>query len=281
MSTPGTTRGATGGPHSNLMLRILAALVLVPIALAAAYAGGWFWLVLVCLGACGLFVEWQMLIGAAKYSLLGGGALLLIFSAVAVNSHDLGAAVICVVAAALVSAAFATAGTRLWAPLGAIYAGSALVASLLLRQDRDLGFEALAFVFMIVWGTDILGYFAGRGIGGPKLWVRVSPNKTWAGAIAGLLGSLALAVAFASIMRHHMLPLALLALVLSAISQLGDLFESAVKRAFGVKDSSHLIPGHGGLLDRLDGFVAAIVAAALIGAVRSGTDAAGAGLLNW
>jgi phosphatidate cytidylyltransferase len=277
---PVTAKGATGG-HSNLVLRIVAALVLVPVALAAAYAGGWYWLALVTVTACGLFVEWQFLIGAAKRSLLGSGAFVLIMSAAALNLHDLGAAVICVAAAVLLCAAFSTEATRLWAPLGAVYAAAALLASVLLRQDRDLGFEALLFVFLMVWGTDILGYFAGRGIGGPKLWVRVSPNKTWAGAIAGLIGSVVLAVSFAWFDHRAVLPLTVLAVGLSIVSQLGDLFESAVKRHFGVKDSSHLIPGHGGLLDRLDGFVTAVAAAALIGVIRGGTDAAGHGLLVW
>jgi phosphatidate cytidylyltransferase len=111
--------------------------------------------------------------------------------------------------------------------------------------------------------------------------VRVSPNKTWSGAIGSTLGSLVFAIVFAWLGFGEVFSLAILGVVLSVIAQLGDLLESAVKRHFGVKDSSHLIPGHGGLLDRLDGLVAALAAAALIGAVRSGTDAVGHGLLIW
>ena len=136
-------------------------------------------------------------------------------------------------------------------------------------------------VLLIVWVTDIGGYFAGRGIGGPKLWPRVSPKKTWAGAIGGFIASLAIAAAFAGFGFGKMGPLLLLGAVLSIASQLGDLFESAVKRRFGVKDSSQIIPGHGGLLDRLDGFVAAIALAALIGILRGGVDGVGRGLMVW
>jgi phosphatidate cytidylyltransferase len=162
-----------------------------------------------------------------------------------------------------------------------LYAAAALFGAVLVRTDVQSGFVALLFVLLIVWITDIGGYFAGRSIGGPKLWVRVSPKKTWAGAIGGFAGSLAVAAGFAACGIGRMLPLLLLGAVLSIVSQLGDLFESAVKRRFGVKDSSNVIPGHGGLLDRLDGFVAAIVMAAVIGVMRGGLDGVGRGLMMW
>jgi phosphatidate cytidylyltransferase len=151
----------------------------------------------------------------------------------------------------------------------------------LLRLDSRNGFVALVFVLLVVWVTDIGGYFAGRGIGGPKLWSRVSPKKTWAGAIGGFVGSLVVAAGFVAFDFGKAGWLVLLGAILSIVSQLGDLFESAVKRRFGVKDSSHIIPGHGGLLDRLDGFVAAIVLAAILGVVRGGMDGAGRGLMVW
>ena len=137
------------------------------------------------------------------------------------------------------------------------------------------------FVLLVVWVTDIGGYFAGRGIGGPKLWPRVSPKKTWAGAIGGFAASLVVAAGFAALGLGKTGPLLLLGAVLSIASQLGDLFESAVKRRFGVKDSSHIIPGHGGLMDRLDGFVAAVVLAAIFGLLRGGADGVGRGLMVW
>jgi phosphatidate cytidylyltransferase len=121
----------------------------------------------------------------------------------------------------------------------------------------------------------------GRRIGGPKLWLRVSPKKTWAGAIGGLVASLAVAATFAALGFGKAVPMLVLSAILSIMSQLGDLFESAVKRRFGVKDSSHIIPGHGGLMDRLDGFVAAIVLAAILGFLRGDMDSVGRGLMVW
>ena len=150
-----------------------------------------------------------------------------------------------------------------------------------MRLDPLWGFAALMLVLLVVWATDIGGYFAGRLIGGPKLWPQVSPKKTWAGAIGGFAASLAVAAGFAAFNFGKIIPLLLLSGVLSIASQLGDLFESAVKRRFGVKDSSHIIPGHGGLLDRLDGFVAAIVLAAIFGFLRGGADGVGRGLMVW
>ena len=152
---------------------------------------------------------------------------------------------------------------------------------MVVRENPMSGFAALFFVLLVVWAADIGGYFAGRGIGGPKLWPRVSPKKTWAGAVGGFAGSLGVAVLFAAAGVGKMLPLLALAAFLSVISQLGDLFESAVKRHFGVKDSSQIIPGHGGLMDRLDGFVAAVVMAAILGFLRGGADGVGRGLMVW
>jgi phosphatidate cytidylyltransferase len=172
-------------------------------------------------------------------------------------------------------------GKFVWAATGFAYAAAALLASILVRKDLAHGFSALMFVLLVVWATDIGGYFAGRGIGGPKLWPRVSPKKTWAGAFGGFAASLAVAAGFAAFGIGKAVPLLLVSAILSVVSQAGDLFESAVKRRFGVKDSSHLIPGHGGLLDRLDGFVAAILVAWIIGFLRHGVHSAGSGLMVW
>jgi phosphatidate cytidylyltransferase len=170
---------------------------------------------------------------------------------------------------------------RNWTAAGFFYAAAAEIASVLVRLDSAKGFVALILVLLVVWVTDIGGYFAGRGIGGPKLWPRVSPKKTWAGAIGGFVASLVVAGGFAVLDLGKTGPLLLLGAMLSVVSQLGDLFESAVKRRFGVKDSSHIIPGHGGLLDRLDGFVAAVVMAAIFGFLRGGADGVGRGLMVW
>jgi phosphatidate cytidylyltransferase len=170
----------------------------------------------------------------------------------------------------------------LWGAGGVIYAGIVLLCPALLRSDPQFGLEALLFLFATVWATDILAYLIGRGIGGPLLWPRLSPNKTWSGAIGGLLGGVAagIAVAYASGGTRGAIA-GVLALVLSIVAQGGDLFESAIKRRFGVKDTSGLIPGHGGVMDRLDGFLVAALAAVLIGILRQGVAAPARGLLAW
>ncbi|MGO4715682.1 phosphatidate cytidylyltransferase [Bradyrhizobium sp. 2TAF24] len=271
---------ATEQGARNLLMRVAAAVVLAPLTIAAAYLGGWLWAALVLIAAAGLYVEWLMIVGAAgNVAVLIAGLAALIVAGLCTMGWLMIAVVALLVGVAVV--AIFGGAQRLWVCGGLAYAGLALLASDLVRFDASAGFLALMFVLLIVWVTDIGGYFAGRGIGGPKLWPRVSPKKTWAGAIGGLAGSLLIALAFAALGFGRTWPLLGLAAVLSVVSQLGDLFESAVKRTFGVKDSSHIIPGHGGLLDRLDGFVAAIVFAVLVGALRGGIDGVGRGLMVW
>jgi phosphatidate cytidylyltransferase len=273
---------AAGQPDSrNLVMRIAAAAVLIPLAVAIAYAGGWLWTALVTLAAIGLFVEWLAIVGLTggiRVTVPGVAALAVAGLCFAIGRLD---AALIVLAAGFVAVVSIAPERRNWAAAGFLYAAAAEIASVLVRLDPVKGFAALMFVLLIVWVTDSGGYFAGRGIGGPKLWPRVSPKKTWAGAAGGFAASLAVAVGFAVFDLGRIGPLLMLSGALSVVSQLGDLFESAVKRRFGVKDSSHIIPGHGGLLDRLDGFVAAVVVAALFGLLRGGADSVGRGLMVW
>jgi phosphatidate cytidylyltransferase len=275
-ATPAAEKGSR-----NLMMRVLAALVLAPAAIAIAYAGGWLWAALVTLAAIGLYVEWLMIVGVVNQKrLVAYGIIILLVGGYTIAAGRIVHSPI-LLAIGLVAVALASPGWRNWTAAGLLYAFAALIASVLVRLDPVWGFTALMFVLLIVWVTDIGGYFAGRGIGGPKLWPRVSPKKTWAGAIGGFVLSLVVAGGFAVFGYGQLGPLLLLAAVLSIASQLGDLFESAVKRRFGVKDSSQIIPGHGGLLDRLDGFVAAVVLAAIFGLLRGGADGVGRGLMVW
>ena len=169
-----------------------------------------------------------------------------------------------------------------WIFSGVVYAAAMFVAPVLLRDDAAYGLLAIVLLFAIVWSTDIFGYFAGRSIGGPKLMPAVSPKKTWSGAIAGTIGSMIVAVLVAKLFgSFNAVAIAAIALLLSICGQMGDLFESFVKRKFGVKDSSQLIPGHGGVMDRLDGFWAAAVVGCIIGLARGGFDAPARGLLVW
>jgi len=265
----------------NLLMRVLAAAVLAPIAIAIAWYGGWLWAVLVMLATIGLYLEWLVIVGLVRdWRASVPGVAALAMAGICLIAAKLDAALI-VLAIGLVAVALLSQERRQWSATGFFYAAAAELASVLVRQDPVNGFAALFFILLVVWAADIGGYFAGRGIGGPKLWPKISPKKTWAGAIGGFAGSLAVAAVFSAAGAGKTGPLMALGAFLSVISQLGDLFESAVKRRFGVKDSSHIIPGHGGLLDRLDGFVAAVVAAAILGFLRGGADGVGRGLMVW
>jgi phosphatidate cytidylyltransferase len=235
---------------------------------------------LVTLAAIGLYVEWLMIVGVARETrVVTSGAVALSISGLCLAAGRIDASLLAL--ALGLAVALVSPERRSWIATGFFYAAAAQIASVLVRLDQTYGFVALMLVLLVVWVTDIGGYFAGRGIGGPKLWPRVSPKKTWAGAVGGFAASLVIAAGFAALGLGKTGPLLLLGAVLSIASQLGDLFESAVKRRFGVKDSSHIIPGHGGLLDRLDGFVAAIVVAAIFGLLRGGVDGVGRGLMVW
>ena len=147
---------------------------------------------------------------------------------------------------------------------------------------RSIAVAATIFLFAVVWASDIVAYFIGRTIGGPKLAPQISPKKTWSGAVGGVVAAIAVAMVFAQpLTLTSGLALGSIAVMLSVVAQAGDLFESALKRRFGAKDSGHLIPGHGGLMDRLDGFVTAAAVATLIGLARGGLEAPARGLMVW
>ncbi len=156
-----------------------------------------------------------------------------------------------------------------WRAIGPAYIGLPLLALFFLRFDPDLGFVATVWLLFVVWATDTFAYMVGRFFGGPKLSPRFSPNKTWSGLAGGTIGAVIVAVfiAYAASLPNIWI-LAILAAMLAIVSQIGDLFESAAKRHFGVKDTSNLIPGHGGMLDRMDGLMFAAVFCAGIGLVR-------------
>jgi len=174
-------------------------------------------------------------------------------------------------------------GARIgWKFPGFVYAASILVAPVVLRMDAEFGLAAVLWLFAVVWVSDVMAYVCGRLIGGPKLCPSISPNKTWAGFLGGTAFSVAAGTGVAAAFGAPSLaPVALVSLIGAVVSQGGDLFESSLKRRFGVKDSGTWIPGHGGFMDRLDGFVVTGLFALILGLWRGGLDAAGRGVLMW
>lgn len=266
---------------SNLRLRVLSALVLIPVALGAAYLGGPVFAVFWLVAALAVLWEWNSLLGhdgALRTTIVGGAVLLAATWLVLLGYVGPGLALVAL--DAILIAALSSRDRGLHAA-SVPYAAAIVLAPLILRLDA-FGLLAILLLFVVVWLTDIVAYFAGRAIGGPKLWPRVSPKKTWSGAIAGTAGAIAGAVALCAYFGvPRLFPIAIIALVLSMASQAGDLFESALKRRVGAKDAGSLIPGHGGVMDRLDGFVVAAAIAALIGLTRGGLEAPSRGLLIW
>jgi phosphatidate cytidylyltransferase len=276
---------AEAGEATNLAQRAASAAVLAPAVLAITYVDGWPFLVLCGLAAAGILWEWTHLTARADARNLASGLAALVAALALTGLHQPGMAAVAIAAGAGLAAAAAGRAepdAGIWAAAGVVYAGIAFFGPAVLRQDPQWGLTALLFLFATVWITDIFAFLCGRAIGGPLLWSQVSPKKTWAGAIGGAAGGVAAGVAVAYASGVGKLGIAgVMALLLSVLAQAGDLFESAVKRRFGAKDAGRLIPGHGGLMDRLDGFLVAAFAALLIGIIRQGTAAAGGGLLLW
>jgi phosphatidate cytidylyltransferase len=285
--------GATKLGGGELVLRVCSALVLAPLAVGVAYIGGWTFVVFWGVVAIVVLWEWTALVAGRdrRPVLMTGGASLVLAIALAgsvanmaMGIHEAGllAALTVLAMGMLGAAALAPRAQRLWAAAAIPYAGAVGIAPIVLRSDGALGFVAIVFLFAIVWATDIFAYFVGRAVGGPKLAPRFSPKKTWSGAVAGVVAAVIVAIMIARLAGlGGLLPIVVIAVLLSIAAQAGDLFESLLKRRFGVKDSSHLIPGHGGLMDRLDGLVAAATLAALIGLARGGLETPARGLLIW
>ena len=259
----GQARGGAGR-WADLRTRALSAALLAPAALLCVWFGGAAWAVLALAAAVGLGLEWSALCGhpAPRGAGLAGPAYLVLAAAVALAGH-LQAGMLVVVAGAGVAWALSR-DLRLAA--GVPYAGVPLVALIWLRGLEEAGRADVLFVIIVVWAADIGAYAVGRWVGGPKLAPAISPGKTQSGAVGGLLAAILVGVG-ASYFFSAAAGLGwavLVATLLALASQAGDLFESWVKRQAGVKDSGRLIPGHGGLFDRLDGLLAAAPTAAAL-----------------
>jgi phosphatidate cytidylyltransferase len=277
----GAARPAAAAPAArwrDLRKRVLSAALLAPAAVLCIWLGAEAWTALMAAAAALLAWEWVRLCGFSTRRLPGVAVPVAVLAAgtLAVGSQWLAAILLLCAGAAAVGGlaarpGAAAAGTRggtagRWLAFGVLYIGIACIALIHLRGDAAAGRFNVLFLFLTVWASDIGAYAAGRWLGGPKLAPAVSPNKTWSGAAGGLLSAVAVGAAAAYAMAGAGVPARVLMMAgaIGVLAQAGDLFESWIKRRFDVKDSSALIPGHGGLLDRLDGVLAAAPAAAAI-----------------
>ncbi|MFC3693480.1 phosphatidate cytidylyltransferase [Chenggangzhangella methanolivorans] len=283
-----TTGRPAAGRVSELVLRTASAVVMIAAALATAYSGGLPFVAFWTLAGVAVGVEWAWLTAAEPVARRRAARIVAVTLAIA--GAALGLSLYLAVAPLLIAAVLALgAGAAAFAARPVLvaaaavpYGAAAFVGAMLLRRDPVDGLAATVWLFAVVWATDIAAFFVGRSVGGPKLAPRLSPKKTWSGAVGGAAAGVAAGVAVAAAAGATTLwPVAIVALVASVAAEAGDLFESGVKRVYGAKDSSKLIPGHGGLMDRLDGFLVAATIAAAVGVARGGLDGAGQGLLRW
>lgn len=262
---------AGSGRNSELVKRVISSLALAALALFSAWYGGIVFALVWGLAALVVLREWLAIIGLKSQSLwsafLIGG--LGVVASIGLLFMPLPSALLAFapsfVAGVVLMAVFAKGGVgRLWFLVGPLYAAAIVVGPLALRGRATDGLVIIVWLFLVVWISDIGAYFTGRAVGGPKLWPSISPKKTWSGSIGGLVFGTVVPVAFVLAVRSLFgvgwLDGVLLLLVTVStvlVAEGGDLFESATKRRFGVKDSGSIIPGHGGLMDRLDSYVAA------------------------
>lgn len=260
---------APDGGARNFWTRIASAAVLAPVAIGAIWVGSpWFDLMVIAASAA-LGWEWARL---CRYGRFDRGDWLFV-SAVAgvvlLSAVDVPISVTLLLAVALAGAWLfggLAAGAEAvgWRSAGLLLIALGAVALLTIRSGDGQGLHATIWLFLVTWAVDTGGYLVGRVCGGPKLAPRISPKKTWSGLVGGLLAAIAVGVAYPYGVAATAISAATAALVVAGAAVIGDLLESAAKRRFGLKDSSALIPGHGGLLDRVDGLLLAAPATALM-----------------
>ncbi|MGI9487972.1 MAG: phosphatidate cytidylyltransferase [Geminicoccaceae bacterium] len=256
----------------SLKWRILSAIILAPAVLALVVWGVWPFALLAAVAVVLLAMEWRHLMAARIDRKTGdlagfaaGGSALLVLAFAAMGRHEaallvtLSGTVIAGVIAQLVNASV------LWTSLGVLYLSIPMFAMVWLRAVPDIGLAILLWLLLVVWATDVMAYVVGRKVGGPKLAPSISPGKTWSGLFGGMAGAAAVGAIMSTFMApFYLLSSIVLALGLAVVAQIGDLAESSLKRRAGVKDSGGLIPGHGGLFDRIDGLLFAAPVLALI-----------------
>jgi phosphatidate cytidylyltransferase len=245
--------------------RLVSGLVMGAVAAVCTFLGTMPFAVLVVAVAMLLSWEWGRLVhgregdvAIAVHAAAAGGA------AVLAAFEKVGLGLLLLPIGAILATLLTLGRNSVFSALGVFYVGLPAVSLIWLRSDPQLGLWAVIFVVVVVITTDTAGFIAGRLMGGPKLWPRVSPNKTWAGLVGALVASSIIAALFwFAVPESSAVRLAATGAMLSFAAQAGDLAESAIKRRFGAKDASSLIPGHGGVMDRVDGLVAAASAVGL------------------
>lgn len=263
-----------GGGFADLALRIVTGLAFGAVAISALLAGGPWFVILIAVLSALMAYEWRKISLKEEEPAVAGFQILAVVGA-AVMAHfgDLNMAIafLLAVAGAGAMADALLKRTAGWGLVGALYVGFAAICLIGLRGDAVEGKYVIYWLAMTVIATDVGAYFSGRIIGGPKLWRRVSPNKTWAGLAGAMVLSAICSAVFSQLALGYVeLFLSLLAALTAIVAQSGDLIESAYKRHFGVKDSGAILPGHGGVLDRLDGMLSATLFVAIITLFRDG-----------
>lgn len=264
---PQPSTGKAAGISPELRLRILSGLAVAAVAIFALWAGPLTFSLLVFGIAAAMSWEWGNIVRKEGFDTPGILHIAAVAAAAVLSGiGTAGLGIIAVAAGAIaVSALLFGGGQARLSSLGVLYTGLPVVALVWLRGDEiHRGLTAVVFILAVVAATDIAAYATGRTVGGPKLAPRISPGKTWSGLAGGVSAAAATGALTGYLVGGSPAWMAFLGLLLAFVAQAGDLAESALKRSYGLKDSSNLIPGHGGFMDRMDGIVTAAVAAALI-----------------
>ena len=275
-TTPSRRSWADLGP------RLVSAFVLLPLTAVSLYLGGYIFAAVVGAVFAGAYREWETMVTLKPLTPFGIFLIGMVWVSAILFPLWGAAATLGVVAIAAVIAIARGGEGALWRAGGVLYFGIVIMAVLGMRGTAPIGIIAGVFLGMVIWLTDTGAFFTGRQVGGEKLAPGISPGKTWSGAVGGLaLGT------FAGTVFWHFTTASpwwiglLLAATMSVLGQLGDLSESALKRRFRVKDSGDIIPGHGGLMDRLDSVTFGVIFLYLVGTFHAGTTAVAAGFLTW
>ena len=263
-----------------MIRRMVSAAILIPPVLAAIWIGSPYFNILLLIAGLAAIFEWCRIAAGGHAGRLGYAAICILAAVLILFSFRQFALSWMVMAFGLLGLilfGWRRAGeSNPWPAIGLFYIAAACIALAVLRGDQAEGRRIILWLFLVVWATDIGAYAFGRWIGGARLAPALSPNNTWAGLVGGMIAAgIGGAVTATTLDWPNTPGVILFSISLAVISQGGDLMESAIKRAFKVKDSGNLIPGHGGLLDRLDGFMTAapsVAAVALLG---------GEGVLAW